>query len=234
MGCSRSIKGNSRHVCPTRLFLSRFPKFNLQPCVRCSQVVPLPGFRASAEGALFHCITCTPSGRVLLLSGAPHVYELLFGDQSGWLRSKCRLIRHSLGGRALRLGSHKRTRFGWKPKGNWPQFVRPVSLRNWVSLKWLVSFWLHCKCQRKRGCSFSPILRNSNWTPHSQLQDLQCFSKTIFGGASLRLCQPSPAVSFLALANKLDRNRNTRKYGLCLSCWGMAMLDSTDMFAKVW
>ncbi|CAJ1459804.1 unnamed protein product, partial [Effrenium voratum] len=62
------------------------------------QVVPLPGFRASAEGALFHCITCTPSGRVLLLSGAPHVYELLFGDQSGWLRSKCRLIRHSLGG----------------------------------------------------------------------------------------------------------------------------------------
>ncbi|CAE7516158.1 Nup155 [Symbiodinium necroappetens] len=58
--------------------------------------VPLQGFRALSEGALFHSIHSSPGGRIFLLSGAPHIYELLC-SQAGWYRAKCRLVRHCVG-----------------------------------------------------------------------------------------------------------------------------------------
>eukprot|EP00439_Symbiodinium_sp_Y106_P001629 s4553_g1.t1 len=57
--------------------------------------VPLQGFRALCEGALFHSIHSSPGGRIFLLSGAPHIYELVCSH--GWYRAKCRLVRHSVG-----------------------------------------------------------------------------------------------------------------------------------------
>ena len=60
------------------------------------QFVPLQGFRAFCEGALFHSIHSSSGGRIFLLSGAPHIHELIC-SQTAWYRSKCRLVRHSVG-----------------------------------------------------------------------------------------------------------------------------------------
>ena len=54
------------------------------------------GFSAPTDGAFFHSIRSTAGGRIFLLSGAPQIYELCYGSE-GWFRSKCRLLRHSVG-----------------------------------------------------------------------------------------------------------------------------------------
>lgn len=59
-------------------------------------VLPLPGYRVAADGALFHCIRHSPEGRIFLLGSSPHLWELLYASQPGWFHSKCRLLRHSL------------------------------------------------------------------------------------------------------------------------------------------
>ena len=55
------------------------------------------GYSAPTDGAFFHSIRSTPGGRIFLLSGAPHVYELTYSAREGWFRSKCRLVRHFIG-----------------------------------------------------------------------------------------------------------------------------------------
>ena len=66
------------------------------------------GYSTSTDGAVFHSIVATPAGRIFLLSGAPHVYELRYSAQEGWFRSKCRLIRHTVG-----LGEELSNRQKW-------------------------------------------------------------------------------------------------------------------------
>ena len=60
------------------------------------QFVPLQGFRAPCKGALFHSIHSSPGGRIFLLSGAPHIHELVCSE-TAWYRLKCRLVRHYVG-----------------------------------------------------------------------------------------------------------------------------------------
>ena len=55
------------------------------------------GFSAPTDGAFFHSIRSTCGGRIFLLSGAPHIYELAYSSKEGWFRSKCRLVRHFVG-----------------------------------------------------------------------------------------------------------------------------------------
>ena len=61
------------------------------------QMTTQRGYRCPTDGAFFHSIRSTPGGRIFLLSGAPHVYELTYSAREGWFRSKCRLVRHFIG-----------------------------------------------------------------------------------------------------------------------------------------
>eukprot|EP00930_Biecheleria_cincta_P054923 TRINITY_DN41302_c0_g1_i1.p1 TRINITY_DN41302_c0_g1~~TRINITY_DN41302_c0_g1_i1.p1 ORF type:complete len:1429 (-),score=243.59 TRINITY_DN41302_c0_g1_i1:70-4329(-) len=61
------------------------------------QLVPLQGFSAPCDHAVFHRIRATPEGRIFLLSGAPHLHELRCLPRDGWFQCKCRLVRHFVG-----------------------------------------------------------------------------------------------------------------------------------------
>eukprot|EP00929_Paragymnodinium_shiwhaense_P080318 TRINITY_DN41875_c0_g1_i1.p1 TRINITY_DN41875_c0_g1~~TRINITY_DN41875_c0_g1_i1.p1 ORF type:complete len:1641 (+),score=362.38 TRINITY_DN41875_c0_g1_i1:83-5005(+) len=61
------------------------------------RLLPLDGYSAQANGALFHCVTHTPDGHILLSCGAPYVYELAYSKSAGVFSSRCRLVRHMPG-----------------------------------------------------------------------------------------------------------------------------------------
>eukprot|EP00405_Crypthecodinium_cohnii_P043378 CAMPEP_0206578370 /NCGR_PEP_ID=MMETSP0325_2-20121206/31922_1 /ASSEMBLY_ACC=CAM_ASM_000347 /TAXON_ID=2866 /ORGANISM="Crypthecodinium cohnii, Strain Seligo" /LENGTH=481 /DNA_ID=CAMNT_0054083995 /DNA_START=176 /DNA_END=1618 /DNA_ORIENTATION=+ len=61
------------------------------------QLVPLEGYSARTEGAIFHCVSHNADGHIFLSSGAPQMFELAYSRDAGWFHSKCRLIRHATG-----------------------------------------------------------------------------------------------------------------------------------------
>ena len=105
--------------------------------------VPLQGFRALCEGALFHSIHSSPGGRIFLLSGAPHIYELVCSH--GWYRAKCRLVRHSVGPGAWAAG----TRLGWANgfRGSSERLVASVSRLVEESEAWPLAAALLWSCR---------------------------------------------------------------------------------------
>lgn len=61
------------------------------------RLVSLEGYSVRTDGAIFHCISHTQEGHILLVCGAPQVYELVYSKSPGWFHNKCRLIRHATG-----------------------------------------------------------------------------------------------------------------------------------------
>lgn len=62
------------------------------------QLVALDGCSAPADGSLFRRILSAGDGRIFLFGDAPQVFELLTAPHVGWLRPRCRLVRHSVAG----------------------------------------------------------------------------------------------------------------------------------------
>lgn len=71
---------------------------------RTLRLVPLRGFVAHCDGALFHCVRSTPEGRIFLISGSPQLHELVCYPTAGWLHGRCQLVKHNLGSRSLWCG----------------------------------------------------------------------------------------------------------------------------------
>eukprot|EP00928_Gymnodinium_smaydae_P041275 TRINITY_DN27942_c0_g1_i1.p1 TRINITY_DN27942_c0_g1~~TRINITY_DN27942_c0_g1_i1.p1 ORF type:complete len:1612 (+),score=240.77 TRINITY_DN27942_c0_g1_i1:56-4891(+) len=61
------------------------------------RLVPLDGFVTQTNGAVFHSISHTADGHILLACGAPQLYELAYSRSPGLFHSKCRLVRHATG-----------------------------------------------------------------------------------------------------------------------------------------
>eukprot|EP00927_Polykrikos_kofoidii_P014486 TRINITY_DN16352_c0_g1_i1.p1 TRINITY_DN16352_c0_g1~~TRINITY_DN16352_c0_g1_i1.p1 ORF type:complete len:1765 (-),score=234.64 TRINITY_DN16352_c0_g1_i1:65-5299(-) len=61
------------------------------------QLHPLHGFEAPTHGALFHTVSHTADGHILLSCGAPYIYELAYSRTPRMFHSRCRLIRHTAG-----------------------------------------------------------------------------------------------------------------------------------------
>eukprot|EP00927_Polykrikos_kofoidii_P021241 TRINITY_DN20172_c0_g1_i1.p1 TRINITY_DN20172_c0_g1~~TRINITY_DN20172_c0_g1_i1.p1 ORF type:complete len:1524 (+),score=285.00 TRINITY_DN20172_c0_g1_i1:48-4574(+) len=65
------------------------------------QPIALEGYSASTEGAFFHCIrhasSATEDGgdQIFLVCGTSYLYELVYTATPGWLRPRCRLVRHA-------------------------------------------------------------------------------------------------------------------------------------------